>query len=118
MGLCLLFDTIDAFEELRLAFLMGHPIELDRIRRWLFARSSSMNYKEAWTEDLQEAYDLSTKMRLSFSKYGHRKIEEAHVNHPRHDCTVLEEIEFEAVLTQCDSSTTGTGGFLDDLPDT
>lgn len=106
MGLCLSFDTIEAFEELRLAFLMGNPIELDRIRRWLFARSSTMNYKEVWTKDFQEAYDLSTKMRVAFAKYGNVKIAVAHDRHPRYDCTLLEETCFVPFLTPSRSSTT------------
>ncbi len=117
MGLCLLFDTIEILEELRLAFLMGNPFEIDKIGRRLSDRCNNMNHAQVWNDDFLEAFVLVVAMRDAFRKYGHRKVEEAHLQHPRHDCTVLEEIEFEAVLTQCDSSTTGTFlGDCDDLP--
>ncbi len=116
MGLCLLLEVIDVFEELRLAFYTGDPFALDESRGRLLNRAGNMNAKEVWDDNFQEAFDLGTAMKVAFTKHGNIKIAEAHVRHPRYDCTTLEEIGCEVTIDTFDSSTTGIGGFLDDLP--
>ncbi len=78
MGLRLLLETTEAFEELRLAFLMGHLFEVNMIQRQLVDRYNNMDHAQVWNDDFAEAFALSTEMKSAFRKYGNVKIAEAH----------------------------------------